>query len=168
MDRVQYSTNTVLQSVEGEWSFISYLFFNKSGEGREITRMAVTTNLEQVVGDEITRAIEEHAENVTRSNAGQIFKYKFLKSGTTWGVQCCTVCRKPTFAHQDPWDANCTAEPISQITIGEYIDQLENHKKIQQIADRMKPDKKTKFKHREFSEEDLKKEEYRVDKKTKY
>jgi len=197
--------------------------------------MAVTTSLEQVVRDEITRAIEENAGNVTRSNVGQIFKYTILETETKWVVQCCTVCRRPKFVHQDPWAANCTTEPINQTTKGVYIDQLENHKRMKQIAREMEPgweevergprnprltrsrgdhdrlikpkqtpretleqerfheytwerdyscvnistpnhqkkeeyrvDKKTKFKHLEFSEEVLKKEEYRVDKKIKF
>ena len=105
--------------------------------------MAVTKSIEEIVRDEVTRAIEKHAENITRSNADQIFKYTIHKSETTWVVQCCTVCRKPNFVHQDPWDTNCTAEPINQTTKGEYIDQLENHRRIKQIAKRVKPVKKT-------------------------
>ena len=115
------------------------MFIFERGEELEERRMAVTRSIEQIVRDEVTRAIEEHAENITRSNADQIFKYTIHKSKVTWVVQCCTVCRKPNFVHQDLWDANCTAEPINQTTKGEYIDQLENHRRIKQIAKRIKP-----------------------------
>ena len=50
--------------------------------------MAVTRSLEQEVRDEVTRAIEEHAENITRSNADKIFKYTIHKSEVTWFKQC--------------------------------------------------------------------------------
>jgi len=121
--------------------YIRYLFSFETGEEFEI-KMAVTQSIEQIVRDEVARAIEERAEEITTSNADQIFKYTIHKSETTWVVQCCKVCRKPNFVHQDPWDANCTAEPINQTTKGEYIDQLENHRRIKQIAKRVKPVKK--------------------------
>ena len=101
--------------------------------------MAVTRSTEQIVRDEIAKAIEDHAENITSSNADQIFEYKFLKSKVMWYVQCCTVCRRPNFVHQDPWDENCTLQPVNQTIKTEYIDQLENHKTIKQIANRMIP-----------------------------
>ncbi len=101
--------------------------------------MAVTRSIEQIVRDEVARAIEERAEEITTSNADQIFKYTTYRSKVTWVVQCCTVCRRPNFVHQNPWDENCTVEPISQNAKGEYIDQLENNKRIKQIAERVKP-----------------------------
>jgi len=166
--------------------------------------MSVTRSIEQVVKDEIAKAMEENADRITSENADTIFKYKFLKTGIDWVVRCCTVCKKPNFVHQEPWDDICQTQPANQTIIGEYIEQLENHRRFKQLArnmmpeneeeeeeeyERMRPrnprlrrskgeklkqddhlkqeeyrvDKKTKFKHREFSEE-----EYRVDKKTKF
>ncbi len=69
--------------------------------------MAVMRSIEQIVRDEVTRAIEKHAENITSSNADQIFEYTTRKSKVTWGVQCCTVCRRPNLVHQNPWDDFC-------------------------------------------------------------
>ena len=118
--------------------YIRYLFSFETGEDFEI-KMAVTRSIEQIVRDEVTRAIEERAEEITTANADQIFEYTIHRSKVTWVVQCCTVCRRPNFVHQNPWDKNCTVEPISQNAKGEYIDQLENNKRIKQIAERMKP-----------------------------
>ncbi len=115
------------------------MFIYKSGEELEVRRMAVTRSIEQIVKDEVTRAIEEQAENITSSNADQIFEYSIHKSKVTWVVQCCTVCRRPNLVHQNPWDKHCNVEPINQNTKGEYTDQLENHKRIKQIAERVKP-----------------------------
>jgi hypothetical protein len=50
------------------------------------------------------------------------------------------VCNKPNFVHQDPWDENCSLTSVSQTYKGEYIDQLENHKRFKQIAKLMIPD----------------------------
>jgi len=55
--------------------------------------MSVTRNMEQIVRDDIARAIEEHAEEITSSNADYIFNYTRDRHQTTWVLQCCTVCR---------------------------------------------------------------------------
>jgi len=119
-----------------------YLFVIKIEEELDLT-MAVTRSMEQIVRDDIARAIEEHAEEITSSNADYIFNYTRDRHQTTWVVQCCTVCRRPNFVHQDPWDENCEVEPINQMFKGEYIDQMENHRRIKQIAVRMKPSLET-------------------------
>jgi hypothetical protein len=36
--------------------------------------------------------------------------------------------------HENPWSEKCTLEVITQKIKAEYIDQLENHKRIEQIA----------------------------------
>ena len=101
--------------------------------------MLVTRSTEQIVKDEIAKAMEENAVKITPENADQIFKYKILKTRIDWIVRCCTVCQKPNFLHQDPWDDTCSAQPINQSFKGEYIDQLENHKRFKQIAKEMEP-----------------------------
>jgi hypothetical protein len=137
--------------------------------------MAVTKSIEEIVRDKVTRAIEKHAENITSSNTNQIFKYTTYKSKVTWVVQCCTVCRKPNFMHQNPWDEHRDVEPITQIEKGEYIDQLENHERLKQIARLFEPRQtpRTNLDQERFREnttwerDNRYEEEYRVNKKTK-
>jgi len=137
--------------------------------------MAVTKSIEEIVRDEVTRAIEKHAANITSSNTNQIFKYTTYKSKVRRVVQCCTVCRKPNFMHQNPWDEHCDVEPITQIEKGEYIDQLENHERLKQIARLFEPRQtpRTNLDQERFREnttwerDNRYEEEYRVNKKTK-
>ena len=75
----------------------------------------MTKSIEEIVRDEVTRAIEKHAENITSSNTNQIFKYTTNKSKVTWVVQCCAVCRKPNFMHQNPLDEHCDVDQQRQL-----------------------------------------------------
>jgi hypothetical protein len=102
--------------------------------------MSVTRSTEQIVREEIAKAIEENTEKVTPENADQIFDYKISKTRVRWTIRCCIVCHKPNFIHQEPWDDNCRVQQITQSFKGEYIDQLENHKRMKQIAERMMPE----------------------------
>ncbi len=110
--------------------------------------MAATRNITSIVEAEVTKAIEDHAGRITRSNADQIFEYTVFKSKVSWFVQCCTVCRRPNLVHQDPWDKHCNMEPINQNTTGEYIEQLEDHERLNQIARKFEP-KQTPSKNKE-------------------
>jgi len=77
--------------------------------------------------------------------------------------------------HQNPWDEHCDVEPITQIEKGEYIDQLENHERLKQIARLFEPRQtpRTNLDQERFREnttwerDNRYEEEYRVDKKTK-
>jgi hypothetical protein len=138
--------------------------------------MSVTRSIEQVVKHEIAKAIEENAGRVTSENADRIFKYKILKSRMDWVARCCTVCRKPNFVHQEPWDDTCQTQPANQTIIGAYIEQLENHRRFKQLARNMMPEEEEdermrprnprlrRSKGKKLKQDDhLKQEEYRVD-----
>ena len=103
----------------------------------DITRSYVTQ-----VQEEIHRAVNQHIDNIDEDCSDQIFIYKVTRSSVNWTMRCCKVCGRPNLVHKDPWGQECTQEPINQDLKGEYIEQMENHRWIKQVAKMMVPDQK--------------------------
>jgi hypothetical protein len=115
------------------------------GEQLEVTRsesmFETTRSMTQLVEVELERALDRNAKNINIENCDTIFQYKVYKTRITWVMRCCEVCMKPNIMHEDPWSEECVQLPINQNLLGEYIEQLENHDKIKQIARRLEPRK---------------------------
>ena len=109
----------------------------------EVTRCEnmTTRSMTQQVEEEIERALDRNAKLVNRENCDAIFQYKTYKTRISWILRCCEVCLKPNILHEDPWSEECVQLPINQNLLGEYIEQLEEHDKIKQIARRLEPRK---------------------------
>ncbi len=92
--------------------------------------MTVTREMQAQMEAEVEEAIEDHVQRIEDENCEQIFYYKRTKDPIIWGINCCTVCSKPNILHQDPWGDLCSQEAISLYKMAEYIDFLENDKRI--------------------------------------
>ncbi len=103
-------------------------------------RMSISTrSMTQQVEEELERALDRNAKKISYDNCEAIFQYKKHKTRTSWVLRCCETCLKPNFMHDDPWSEECMQLPITQNLLGEYIEQLEEHHKIQQIARKLEP-----------------------------
>ncbi len=102
--------------------------------------MTLTRSDREGLDEEVSQAIENHAENIDQSNCDRIFIYKVTRRKIKWSINCCTQCRKPFLLHENPWVEECGVEPIKQDLKGELIEKLENHARVKQIAKSMEPD----------------------------
>jgi len=109
----------------------------KKSNTMNITRSDVTQ-----VQEEISRAVRQHIDNIDRDCSDQIFIYKVTRGSVIWTMRCCKVCGRPNLVHEDPWGQECTQEPIHEDLKGEYIEQMEDHRWIKQVAKMMVPDRK--------------------------
>jgi len=54
-------------------------------------------------------------------------------------LRCCEVCLRPNILHEDPWEEECILVAINQNYLGEYIEQLEKHRRVTQLARNFEP-----------------------------
>jgi hypothetical protein len=143
LNPVSYSTFKSTVQLYIKIEYIKYLFVFGGGELLEVTtseRMSISTrSMTQQVEEELERALDRNAKKISYDNCEAIFQYKKHKTRTSWVLRCCETCLKPNFMHDDPWSEECMQLPITQNLLGEYIEQLEEHLKIQQIARRLEP-----------------------------
>jgi len=112
------------------------------GERLQVTRrdsMTTTRSITQVVEEELSRALDIQCPKINAENCHVIFKHKIYRTRITWNIVCCEVCLKPNILHKDPWSEECGNTPINQNWLGEYIEQLKNHRRIQQMAVELEP-----------------------------
>ena len=88
--------------------------------------MTLTKSQATEMENELNSAVELHAEKITEDNFAEIFAFKTLGKDAEWTVKTCSVCRKPTLLHENPWNRMCTATKIMQNMSAEYIDMTEN------------------------------------------
>jgi len=88
---------------------------------------------------EVEQAIENHAAKITEDNYAEIIAFKTLGKDAEWSVKTCAKCKKPTLLHQNPWNRICEATVIKENLAAEYIELIENSKRIKQIARWVKP-----------------------------
>ena len=102
--------------------------------------MTLTKSQTTEMETKVNLAIELHTEKITEDNYAEIFAFKTLGKDAEWTVKTCSVCRKPTLLHENPWNRMCTAIKIGQNMAAEYIKMTENTKRLKQIARWVKPE----------------------------
>jgi hypothetical protein len=102
--------------------------------------MTLTKSQTAEMETEVNLAVETHAEKITEDNFAEIFAFKTLGKDTEWTMKTCSVCRKPTLLHENPWNRTCSSPKIMQNMAAEYIEMTENCKRIKQIAKWVKPE----------------------------
>ena len=90
--------------------------------------MTLTKSQATEMEAEVDLAIENHAEKITEDNFAEIFAFKSLGKDAEWTVKTCSVCRKPTLLHENPWARMCSASKITQNMSVEYIEMTKNAK----------------------------------------
>ena len=105
--------------------------------------MTLTKSQSAEMEAEVELAVEKHAEKITEDNYAEIFAFKTLGKDAEWTVKTCSVCRKPTLLHENPWNRLCATTKIPQNISAEYIEMTENCKRIKQIAKWVKPQEVT-------------------------
>ncbi len=119
------------------------MFLFTGGEQLVVTRanrMSVTRSMAQLVEEEVNKAINDSAENITADNCEAIFSHKVYRTRITWGIVCCNVCHRPNLVHADPWSEDCILEPVNQTYKAELMDFMKNNKRIQQLAESFEPE----------------------------
>ena len=102
--------------------------------------MTLTKSQTMEMEAEVDNAVELHAEKITEDNYAEIFAFKSLGKDAEWKVKTCSVCRKPTLLHENPWARMCAAPKIMQNMSAEYIEMTEKCKRLRQIAKWVKPE----------------------------
>ncbi len=111
------------------------------GEKLEVTRRdsMTTRSTTQVVEEEVSKALDLQCPKINADNCHVIFKHKIYRRRITWNIVCCEVCLKPHILHEDHWSEECGNTPINQNWLGEYIEQLKNHRRMKQLAEELEP-----------------------------
>ena len=96
--------------------------------------MSVTASLLKQIEAEVEKAIKDNAETLNENNCEKVFSYRQVKSTISWRKKYCPQSKRPKIVHENPWSEKCALEVITQQLKAEYIDLLENHKRIEQTA----------------------------------
>ena len=91
---------------------------------------------------EVENAIEKHVGKITEDNFAEVFAFNGTGKEAEWALKTCEICNRPTLMHINPWSRICeftTENVMNQNLAGEYIDILENSKRIKQVARWVKP-----------------------------
>ena len=102
--------------------------------------MTLTKSTSAEIESEVDLAIELHAEKITKDKYAEIIAFKTLGKDAEWSVKTCSICRKPTLLHENHWNRMCAAEKITQNMAAEYMEMIENSKRIKKIARWFKPE----------------------------
>jgi hypothetical protein len=110
--------------------------------------MVVTISIKTDIETEVDKAVETHAKSINEENCNKIYVFRKHRGVIIWSVKTCDKCYRPTLVHADPWEQTCSVlgEPVPQKVVAEYIDQLNNHKRLKQIVAWVIPDKKQFYK----------------------
>ncbi len=76
--------------------------------------MSLTRTQTALMEAEVNAAVELNAEKITEDNYAEIFAFKTLGKDAEWTVKTCSVCRKPTLLHENPWNRLCSTPKVSQ------------------------------------------------------
>ncbi len=98
-----------------------------------------TRSTTQVVEEEVSKALDLQCPKINADNCHVILKHKIYKTRVRWILVYCEVCLKPNILHEDPWSEECNNTPINQNWLGEYIEQLKNHRRMKQLAEELEP-----------------------------
>jgi len=104
--------------------------------------MAISKSRAAEIEAEVVQAIENHAVKITEDNYVEIITFKTVGKDAEWSAKNCDKCNRPTLLHNDPWSRVCektAEEKLTQTVAAEYIEQIENSKRIKQIARWVKP-----------------------------
>ena len=105
--------------------------------------MAITKSQALEIEAEVIQAIDNHAAKITEENYEEIIAFKTLGKDAEWAVKTCDKCNRPTIVHDNPWSRVCeksAEEKLTQNVAAEYIENVENSKRMKQIARWVKPE----------------------------